>query len=246
MKRLLGLLLVMGMVGCGGSVAELEKLGAKITKDDQGQVIRVNLYATRITDAGLVHLKGLTNLQHLSLDATKVTDAGLGHLKEMNLHTLKIPQHAKTDIGLKNYLRAVEPATELTLFDWQVTDAGLMHLKGLTSLQKLEIRKTSVTPLGVAELLRVLPNCIIDFAKRSPWQSLAATAEKPAMAWGAPADLTLLVTKKIAGAGKKVAATREIARLRSEIAQALASAGRFKQAIQVARVTTPPFMFQVE
>ena len=33
MKRLLGLLLVMGMVGCGGP---LEKLGAKIKRNDQG------------------------------------------------------------------------------------------------------------------------------------------------------------------------------------------------------------------
>ena len=34
-----------------------------------------------MTDAGLVHLKGLTNLQSLDLDSTKVTDAGLEHLK---------------------------------------------------------------------------------------------------------------------------------------------------------------------
>ena len=101
MKRLLGLLLVMGMVGCGGAVAELEKLGAKITKDDQGQVIRVNLYATRITDAGLVHLKGLTNLQDLKLGGTKITDAGLVHLKGLtNLQELHLSDTQVTDAGL--------------------------------------------------------------------------------------------------------------------------------------------------
>ena len=163
MKRLLGLLLVMGMVGCGDPVAELRSFGAKITKDEQGKVIKVDLSSTLITDA------------------------------------------------------------------------GLMHVKGLTNLQKLDLRATKVTPLGVAELLRVLPNCTIDCAALSFWESLAATEEKPAMAWGAPADLTLLVTKKIAGAGKKVAAARENTRLRSQIAQTLASAGRFKQAIQVAQ-----------
>ena len=34
-----------------------------------------------MTDAGLVHLKGLTKLQTLDLGSTKVTDAGLVHLK---------------------------------------------------------------------------------------------------------------------------------------------------------------------
>ena len=45
MKRLLGLLLVMGMVGCGGdlSVARLEDKGAKITKNEQGEIIEGSL-----------------------------------------------------------------------------------------------------------------------------------------------------------------------------------------------------------
>ena len=34
-----------------------------------------------MTDAGLEHLKGLTQLQSLCLGNTKVTDAGLEHLK---------------------------------------------------------------------------------------------------------------------------------------------------------------------
>ena len=36
MKRLL---LVMGMVGCGGPVAELEQLGAKIERNDKNEVV---------------------------------------------------------------------------------------------------------------------------------------------------------------------------------------------------------------
>ena len=37
---------------------------------------------TQITDAGLVHLEGLTSLQMLSLGYTQITDAGLAILKE--------------------------------------------------------------------------------------------------------------------------------------------------------------------
>ena len=36
----------------------------------------------QITDAGLVHLKGLTGLQTLNLAGTKVTDAGVAELKK--------------------------------------------------------------------------------------------------------------------------------------------------------------------
>ena len=93
MKRLLGLLLVMGMVGCGGGakvdeppaqavetdlIAALEKLGAKIERNDNGDVVTVRCsWNETLTDAGLVHLKGMTNLQTLDLQRTKVTDAGL-------------------------------------------------------------------------------------------------------------------------------------------------------------------------
>ena len=34
-----------------------------------------------MTDAGLEHLKGLTQLRELNLNDTQVTDAGLEHLK---------------------------------------------------------------------------------------------------------------------------------------------------------------------
>ncbi len=37
--------------------------------------------APKVTDAGLKHLKGLTNLQSLDLGQTQVTDAGLEPLK---------------------------------------------------------------------------------------------------------------------------------------------------------------------
>ncbi len=74
MKRLLGLLLVMGIVG--GGVAELETLSAKISPDGLGR-ITVTLENTRVSDAELVHRKGPTELKALTLTRTKVTDAGL-------------------------------------------------------------------------------------------------------------------------------------------------------------------------
>jgi len=38
--------------------------------------------SSQITDAGMVHLKGLTGLQTLYLNRTKVTDAGISDLQK--------------------------------------------------------------------------------------------------------------------------------------------------------------------
>ena len=138
MKRLLGLLLVMGIVGCGIPVARLEDKGAEITKNEQGEVVEVRLSGTRITDAGLADLKGLTSLQTLELPR-QITDAGLVHLK-----------------GLTNL-------KSLSLYKTQVTDAGLVHFAGLTNLTSLNLRETKITDAGFAELQKALPNCRINY-----------------------------------------------------------------------------------
>jgi len=150
MKRLLGCLLVMGVVGCGSDgtspahssnadpVAALDHLGARIERNEEGQVVGVQLPLKKaVTDAGLLHLKGLAQLQTLNLGATAVTDAGLVHLK-----------------GLTNLQR-------IKLNKLPVTDAGLVNLKNLTNLQLLDLYDTQATDAGVADLQKALPNCEI-------------------------------------------------------------------------------------
>jgi hypothetical protein len=70
-------------------------------------------YRTRITAAGLAHLKGLTNLSYLCLGGTRVTDAGLAHLE------------------------ALTHLTRLVLNGTRVTDAGATELH--QALPRLEI-----------------------------------------------------------------------------------------------------------
>ena len=74
--------------------AAISKLGAKLQLDDNKAIVRIGLYHPKdfdprysgrtkaITDAGLVHLKGLTKLEVLSLYGTKITDAGIQELKK--------------------------------------------------------------------------------------------------------------------------------------------------------------------
>ena len=132
MKRSLRLVAVAGLLtlalwGCGDNqevgdqktaLAKIEKLGGRIEfgADAQGRrVIRVDFFGAQVTDAGLKYLKGLTQLQQLSLIQAQVTDAGLEHLK-----------------GLTQLER-------LNLTSTQVTDAGLEHLEGLTQLRQLNL-----------------------------------------------------------------------------------------------------------
>ena len=43
---------------------------------------RLSLNSIQITDAGLVHLKGLTSLEELEFRQTQVTDAGVAELEK--------------------------------------------------------------------------------------------------------------------------------------------------------------------
>ncbi len=115
----------------------------------------------QVTDAGLMHLKGLTSLQHLMLAGSRVTDAGLIHLKGMTmLQYLDVIETQVTDAGLE-HLKGMTNLKFLWLGGTHVTDAGLEHLKGLPNLQSLDLNDTQVTDEGVKKLQEALPNCNI-------------------------------------------------------------------------------------
>ena len=135
-RLLVGVLfLASAAMGCGDP---LEKLGAGIERDDQGEIFSVYLSDTRITDAGLVHLKELISLNQLYLDYTQITDAGLEQLKDLT------------------------KLQWLHLSNTQITDVGLEHLKGLTELQEIGLDGTQITDVAVVELEKVLPKCVIE------------------------------------------------------------------------------------
>lgn len=123
------------------AVSALKKLVAAVALNDQGKVTGVSFAhsSSRVTDADLVHLQGLTELRTLYLHGRDITDRGLVHLKGL----------AELD--------------ELALRATAVTDDGLEHLNGLAKLKKLDLRATFVTEEGVKKLTRVLPNVAVDY-----------------------------------------------------------------------------------
>ena len=95
-------------------VAALKKLGADGFENADGslssvsEVSLINFEGTQITDAGLVYLKALTNLQELYLSVTQVTDAGLVHLWGLSkLLTLGLGETKITDAGVAELQKAL-------------------------------------------------------------------------------------------------------------------------------------------
>jgi internalin A len=100
---------------------------------------------------GLVHLKKLSKLMALDLTTTGVTDAGLASLREVTqLQSLRLPP-AITDAGLV-HIAGLRHLTNLELYDTQITDAGLVQLKGSSDLQSLSLSSTKVTDAGLVHL----------------------------------------------------------------------------------------------
>ena len=87
-------------------------------------LLRLGLSRTRITDVGLKHLLGMTDLRSLVLSDTAITDEGL------------------RIIGQLRSLR------HLVLRDTQITDAGLAHLMGLVNLESISFRAPSPPRTG--------------------------------------------------------------------------------------------------
>jgi hypothetical protein len=114
---------------------QLEKI------DELRRIRYVFLTGAGVTDAGLIHLKGLDQLQELTILDAKLTDAGLSHLEGLSqLHRLTITN-----------------ALSFAKF----TDAGLMHLERLNLLQELILSDAEVTNEAGKRLRHALPHCRI-------------------------------------------------------------------------------------
>jgi internalin A len=166
------------------AIARIKELGGSIEVDDHSPgkpVIKVNLRATKATDADLIILKALSGLQDLRLGRTGLTDAGMEHLKDLtdlkclvishtkisdaglarlkdltNLQRLDIGGTNVTDAGLKQ-LRGLTNLRDLNLcLCTLVTDGGLEHLKGLTKLEELDLDSAQVTDAGLKQLVGLI------------------------------------------------------------------------------------------
>jgi hypothetical protein len=172
MKKIVPLFLLGFLLsGCSGkseptaaevaASSEIRKMGGSHKTDPKYGWVSVDLTGKVVTDEGLSHLKGFTNLQVLSLSKSTVKDGGLVHLEGLaDLNTLRLVSTAVGDDGLK-YLRKLVSLNYLHLDKTQVTDNGLDNLKGLKNLKVLNLKGAKVTAAGVKKLQTELPQCKI-------------------------------------------------------------------------------------
>jgi uncharacterized protein (TIGR02996 family) len=117
--------------------------------------VALTLVYGSLTDAGLAHLAGLTQLDHLSFNLLNVTGPGLGHLAGLTrLKYLELFARGLTDAGLE-CLTGPPQLRMLRLLNTQVTDAGLGHLAGLSQLRWLDMRASAVRGVGLKHLTRL-------------------------------------------------------------------------------------------
>ena len=142
-------------------IDRLKKLGARITLDDQNRVIGVNLGERKVTDADLVHLRGLQHLQELDLTRTKITGAGLVNVKDLTALTKLFVTDTKDDDSGITHLKGMKTLGLIGLSGTKISDAALDHLQELTGLKQIFCIGTGVTDAGVEKLRRALPQCQI-------------------------------------------------------------------------------------
>ncbi|WP_161604798.1 leucine-rich repeat domain-containing protein [Roseiconus nitratireducens] len=116
---------------------------------------------TNVTGEGLSNLRNCTKLKGLPMNGTPLNNLGLSHVSHLkNLEWLQLSGTQITDEGLR-HLSGLSNLESLELADTAVTDQGLRHLSKLTSLKKLLLRGTQTTDEGRAWLQAELPNCSI-------------------------------------------------------------------------------------
>jgi hypothetical protein len=116
-----GLVVVAVLVGggCSDNDSVEVKLSWKTTDAQLAEKLKeipevgnLNLSRTKVTDAGLVYLKGLEKLKKLRLNFTRITDAGLVHLAGLsNLKQLGLQRTRVTDAGIKKLQKALPDCT---------------------------------------------------------------------------------------------------------------------------------------
>lgn len=124
----------------------------------------LSLNCTHITDKGLEHLKGLSQLTYLDLACLNMTDAGLKNLQGLaNLEELDLSFSPNiTNDGMRN-LQGFTKLRELGLsFSPNITGRGLLHLTKLANLRKLVVFGIPISDEEDRRLKRALPKTDID------------------------------------------------------------------------------------
>mgnify|MGYP000250562928 CR=1 FL=1 len=163
----------------------LEAVGAKLSRDPDNRVHRIDLAyrpfsdsqrqwlhffpgvteldltGTDVTDAAISEIVNLSRLHSLKLKGTAVTDSGVQQLAELtSLRLLDLGRTAITDDAIAD-LQSLKQLQYLLLNHTQISDGAIKHLARLRSLRGLNLVGAEMTAAEVERLQQQHPGCLI-------------------------------------------------------------------------------------
>jgi hypothetical protein len=124
-------------------------------------VVRVTL-GKDVGDEHLGPLLELGTVTHLELWYSRVTDAGLARLSALpRLNSLVLKGGSIGDGGLV-YLGDLRRLEHLELDNMHVSDTGLIHLGSLSRLKLLTLLRTHVTQAGEEKVKKAIPGLLVN------------------------------------------------------------------------------------
>jgi len=119
----------------------------------------------KLGDGAVKYLQGLAGLRSLNLSDAQISDAGLAQLGSMtNLQSLCLRRTRISDAGLK-HLAGLTGLRRLLISDNRITGAGLAHLTPLKNLEVLELQGARLVDDDL-QLLAGFPKlCVLDLSE---------------------------------------------------------------------------------
>jgi hypothetical protein len=113
------------------------------------------------TNAGDATAKALSTqpLKKLKAYNTKFTDAGLADIAKLKLEEAHLGGYEMGDKGVAAFAGQKQMKSLQFAYARGVTDKSVKTLSSLTGLTYLSVFMTSITPQGIDELKKALPNC---------------------------------------------------------------------------------------
>jgi len=131
-----------------------------------GEIQKVFLYGSKITDSGLQSICRLGNLTNLTLDNIPLTDRGFQDMGKLRkLLFLELRDVGMTDESLDR-LSGIPELLSVSLHEKRVTDFGLITIRKWESLRTLNVRGANVTLKGVQDFWNERPEVSI---RRNLW-----------------------------------------------------------------------------
>lgn len=150
-----GDVLLKALVANGGELySALESVSGQVAKGKHGPT-ELSLRYTRITDAGVEALAGLTEVTEFE-SSQRMTDASLVHLRRMTrMRRITLDQMSVTGDGLR-HLAGMSRLESLQICGCTLTDAALSHLPDLPRLTMLNLSaSTGCTDAALEHVARL-------------------------------------------------------------------------------------------